>query len=339
LAPRLLRYLFFNTLKRFLGSLALLLVIYISIDMVEASSITRSGGVDLLSAYPFKIPSIVTHILPLAAALGVLLSYSHLACAGEWDAMQLAGLSPLRLATALMIVPLAVTMLSVPLTGSFAPALLAIYESRTASESVETKRRGWFRKGEWLVRGFGGNESGESLVIGRDREGRATAWSRSFARGEAVSWRRGKGWTDDRVHPVDLSTEGISVPPVAGAFGLVGASVTSAELDETAKNLEDHGLNSLPLRAQTVLRSALSSACLIVPVLGLLLAMLLRSIRATRLVPLSIAVAAIYWLVLATAWNGASIGSWPCSTVSFGVPGLFAIFAFGMMIRVSLRRI
>ncbi len=302
--------------------------------MVEATSITRSGGVDVLSAYPFKIPSIVTHILPLAAALGALLSYSHLACAGEWDAMLLAGLSPLRLATALMIVPLAATMLSVPLTGSLAPALLAVYESRTVSESVETERRGWFRKDEWLIRGSGGNERGTSLAIGRDREGRATEWSLS-----GVSWRRGQGWTDDRVHPAGLSTEGISVPPVAGAFGLVGASLTNAELDETAKRLEDHGLNSLPLRAQTVLRSALSSACLIVPVLGLLLGMLSRSIRATRLVPLSIAVAAVYWLVLATAWNGASMGSWPCATVSFGVPGFFAILAIGLMIRVGLRRI
>ncbi len=339
MAPQLAGYLFVITLKRFLGSLALLLVIYISIDMVEATSIARSGGVDVLCAYPFKIPSIVTHILPLAVALGVLLSYSHLACEGEWDAMLLVGLSPLRLATALMIVPLAVTVLSVPLNGSLAPALLAVYESRTVSESVETERRGWFRKDEWLIRESGGDERGTSLAIGRDREGRATAWSLSNAHGKGVSWRRGQGWTDDSAHPAGLSTEGLSVPPVAGAFGLVGASLTNAKLDETAKDLEDHGLNSLPLRAQTVLRSALSSACLIVPVLGLLIGMLSRSIRATRLVPLSIAVAAVYWLVLATAWNGASMGSWPCATVSIGVPGLFAILAIGLMIRVGLRRI
>ena len=358
MAPLLAGYLFLITLKRFLGSLALLLVIYISIDMVEATSIARSGGVDVLYAYPFKIPSIVTHVLPLAAVLGALLSYSHLACEGEWDAMLLAGLSPLRLATALMIVPLVVTMLSVPLTGSLAPSLLAVYESRTAPESVETERREWFRKGEWLIRESGGSERKTSLAIGRDREGRVTAWSRSYvdsnpipafpcegkgkmmeAGFKAVSWRRGQGWTDDSAHPAGLSTEGLSAPPVAGAFGLVGASYTNAELDETAKELEDHGLNSLPLRAQTVLRSALSSACLIVPVLGLLLAMLSRSIRATRLVLLSIAVAAVYWLVLATAWNGATMGSWPCATVSIGGPGLFAILAIGLMIRVGLRRI
>ncbi len=310
--------------------------------MVEATSIARSGGADVLYAYPFKIPSIITHILPLAAALGVLLSYSHLACAGEWDAMLIAGLSPLRLATALMIVPLAVILLSVPLTGSLAPALLAVYESRTAPESVETERHGWFRKGEWLIRESEGDERRTNLAIGRDREGRATTWSLSHAGRDpipAVSWRRGQGWTDDSAHPAGLSTEGLSVPPVAGAFGLVGASYTNAELVETAKELEDHGLNALPLRAQTVLRSALSSACLIVPLLGLLLGMLSRSIRATRLVPLSIAVAAVYWLVLATAWNGASMGSWPCATVSIGVPGLFAILAIGLMIRVGLRRI
>ena len=125
MAPRLLRYLVFITLKRFLGSLALLLVIYISIDMVEATSIARSGGVDVLYAYPFKIPSIVTHILPLAAALGALLSYSHLTCAGEWDAMLLVGLSPLRLAAALMIVPLAVTVIG-GLTVATALTLIVI---------------------------------------------------------------------------------------------------------------------------------------------------------------------------------------------------------------------
>ena len=339
MAPRLLGYLVSITLKRFVGSLALLLVIYISIDMVEATSIARSGGIDGLGAYPFKIPSIVTHILPLAMALGALLSYSHLTCAGEWDAMLLVGLSPLRLATALMIVPLVVTILSVPFTGSLAPALLAVYESRTVPESVQTERRGWFREDEWLIRRSGGNERGTSLAIGRDREGRADVWSRSLAPGESVSWRRGQGWADDNAHPTGLSNEALSVTPVAGAFGLVGASLTNAELEETAEKLEDHGLNSFPLRAQTVLRSALSSACLIVPLLGLLLGMLSRSIRATRLVPLSIAVAAVYWLVLATAWNGASMGSWPCATVSIGVPGLFAILAIGLMVRIGLRRI
>lgn len=305
-------------LIRSLGALAVLTLLYASVDMVEAGSVAQIGALALLGAYVLKVPTIVTQLLPMALAFGTLLTVAGLRRNGEWDAMALAGLSPVRIAARLLTIPLAATALAYVLSSNWAPASMTGYESALGMEPVAPS--GWVQDGGEMARV--GEEGDDGLLrLALDDSGRVVRW-RFRSGGQAWSWSEADGWMRGTQRlGNDLPTKGI-VLPARGMDGMVGASWTSARLRELAARLEEAGLDSRPLRAQLSLRVALIAACALVPAIALLLSLFGDTTRAARLMVLGLAVSTAYWLMVVIAWNGSLWGTWGEGVLGWGVPGI-----------------
>jgi lipopolysaccharide export LptBFGC system permease protein LptF len=338
LSLRLTGYIVLLTLARCAGALVILTLLYVSVDMVEATSAARASALDVLGAYAFKLPTVVSHVLPMAVAFGALITLSYLRRFGEWDALRLAGLSPLRLAAALLLVPAMSAALAMANAGSWAPAAMRRYEEIAGWAPPDRGDRGrWSRDGDRLVRVGGG--AGGLLVVERDRSGAATGWSRGSEGGRGLGWEEGRGWSA-LGRPLEAPEGGVVAPRVeAWSGGLAGQALSSDGIAALATELEGRGLDAGPLRAQLSLRFALAAACLIVPAIGLLLALNGTSHRASRMVLTGLAASAFYWLAVVVAWNGAIWGAWSERVLGVGVPlmGLAAAIAAGLVAALSGR--
>jgi len=339
LSLRLTGYIILLTLARCAGALGILALLYVSVDMVEATSAARASALDVLGAYAFKLPTVVSHVLPMALAFGALLTLSYLRRFGEWDALRLAGLSPLRLAAALLLVPAMTAALAMANAGSWAPAAMRRYEELAGWTPPDGEDRGrWSRDGDRLVRA--GGAAGGVVVVERDRSGAATGWSRGSENGRGLGWEEGRGWSALE-RPPEAPEGGVAAAPRVEAWsgGLAGQALSSDGIAARATELEGRGLDAGPLRAQLSLRFALAAACLIVPAIGLLLALNGTSHRASRMVLTGLAASAFYWLAVVVAWNGAIWGAWSERVLGVGVPltGLAAAIAAGLAAALSGR--
>jgi hypothetical protein len=61
-----------------------------------------------------------------------------------------------------------------------------------------------------------------------------------------------------------------------------------------------------------------------------------REFRATRHAALAIIAAALYWLIVATFWNGVIHGAWSAEWLTFGAPGLFGAVTLAVFALVRL---
>jgi lipopolysaccharide export LptBFGC system permease protein LptF len=330
---RLYRYLALTTLPRFTGALLLVCVVYASIDLVEAGSLTRVPAGQLLGAYPLKFPSIAAQMLPLALLFGVLLALSSLRLHGEWDALRSAGLSPLRLSPGLLAVPLLGVLVGLPLIEWLAPAGLARYQAAVGAAPLdEAGRPRWSVEPDGALTRTGGGDTAP-LVIERDENGRAVSFEE-----DGRSWRRGRGWGIAGDAASSAAAVVVADIPTPAPGQLAGSSLTRFELSRTIHALESSGRDASPWAAQGALRLALIAACLVVPLLGLMIALGWSEGRASRLIALGLLVGAAYWLALATAWNGAVLGVWSVLWVSAGVPVLFGVLALLAGVRVARLR-
>jgi lipopolysaccharide export LptBFGC system permease protein LptF len=320
---RLQRYLAAVTLPRAGGALLLICLVYGSIDLVEAGSLTEVEAGELLLAYPAKLPAIAAQMLPLALLFGVLLAVSSLRRGGEWDALRSAGLSPVRLSPGLLAIPLLGTVLAVPLVEWLGPRGIEHYQASVGwGSSGEEERGRWtVSAGGSLVRLDGGGAP--QISIGRDADGRVVEYRIAGAR----VWRRGAGWSSEAASIASPSDPGQAGAASAGLGQPAGAELTRADLERIVDDLERSGQDASALVSQGALRIALIAACLLVPLLGLLLAFGWNEGRASRLIALGLAVGAAYWLAVATAWNGAVLGAWSALWISAGVPVAFAVLS------------
>jgi hypothetical protein len=326
---RLFAYAWRVALVRAAGAFALLLGMYVLVDGVESASAARVSLSRMASLYPYKLPLIAAHVAPVAVSIAVVLGLGALRRRGEWDAAAAAGIAPRAMLGGLLAVPFACALAAVPLVHSAAPLALARYEAGTfPAAAPRIEGRHWLRDGRRLER-VRDTRPGAALEIEieRDDGGRALAWDGPCGDGERrCSWRRAGAWEKSggperrAVLPREIPRE-----PVPTAYGLVGASLTSARLAALAGALERQGQTAFGLKAERSLRTALAAACAIVPALALLLAIASGTTRDARLVGIGLGAAALYWLALSLAWNGASSGALCARWVDTGVPLSMAI--------------
>ncbi len=331
---RITRYLAGNVLTRSVSTLALLVTVYAAIDFVETSSLHDEPLSHLLFAYPFRIPMIISQVMPLALALGVLLALASSRSRGEWDAMRAAGISPFSLAKNLLIVPLLGVLVSMPILAEIAPrALLAWRSGFVQGASKQAALPGWCKEDSNLVKEA--DSTGTHIVIGRSGDGSPLSWTRSDPAIPSGSvWQPEQGWRSKdvrklrttRCSPLDERVQ------LNASMSLPGASLSVKQLLAATSAARSKGLQDAPLRAELALRIALAAACLIVPLLGLGLGLLGEESRSTRLVARGLIAAAVFWLSLVAVWNGASLGVWSPNWVAVGVPlfysaiGISAVF-------------
>ncbi|MCP4676264.1 MAG: LptF/LptG family permease [Deltaproteobacteria bacterium] len=321
-AMRITRYLAGNVLTRSVLTLALVVTVYAAIDFVETSSLHDAPLTQLLFYYPLRIPMIVSQVLPLALSLGVLLALASSRSRGEWDAMRAAGISPAILAKSLLVIPLVGVLVSLPILAEIAPrALLAWHSGFIQDASKSIPLPSWCKEGSNLIKEAGPN--GTHIIIGRSTEGSPLLWTRSdptFPKGDV--WRPEHGWqlADVRKPHIARCSSLDERVRLTSSMSLPGASLTVKQLLAATSKARSKGLRDAPLRAEMALRIALAAACLIVPLLGLGFGLLGEESRSTRLVARGLIGAAVFWLSLAAAWNGASLGAWSPNWVAIGVP-------------------
>jgi len=331
---RLTGYLFLFSLRRFAGTFGVLLLIYCAVDFVEASSLVTGDLWALFCAYPFKLPSVITHILPPACAIGAVVALANLRSSGEWNAFMAAGLSPFRLVFSLLLISLICAVLIWPITQTLAPLAYSQYEVAAGlvnSDAAELSSN-WSRDGAWLIRRSG---DGAVLAVERSGTGRAIRWQK-FKQGSLNAGRELIfSWSDDDGFSVG-DVEGRRYPffnsvpelPHASIDGLFAADRTSADLESLSIELRTHGLSSTALDVQILLRRSISVSCLMVTAIALMFSLLCSHCREVALVGLALFVSAAYWLLLFAVQNGTLAGAFSSAWLFPGVPIVTAGIAF-----------
>jgi lipopolysaccharide export LptBFGC system permease protein LptF len=338
---RLVVYLWRLALVRLAGVFALLLGVYVLIDAIESASSARLPLAAILTAYPFKLPLVAAHVAPLACTLSVLLAFGALRRRGEWDAAAAAGIPPIRLLAGLVAIPCAIALAALPLVHRLAPASLARFEQRTSSDP---ERRGaprswWAAEGRALIKWRSADGDPRiDIAIERGEDGRAISWRGACPEGRVCGAWRGGVWRTGSLPPSSALGAGKpSRAPSPSSYGFVGASLTSSEIRDLARDLEASGQGAHALRAELALRTAVAAGTAIVPALALILAFAFGTARETRLVGVGLVTAAAYWVALATAWNGAALGVLSPAWVFAGVPIAFAVVTAAVTARVFVR--
>jgi lipopolysaccharide export system permease protein len=141
LAPTIDRFLAAQFLGPFLVSLAAFTIAYLLGDMFDRfSDLIRYGGFGLLGLeyFAFKLPLIVSQLLPVASLAGALLGFALLNRAGEVLACQQLGISRLEMAFPVLVVAALISMFDFTLSETVVPS--ATREARYLYE-VELKKR------------------------------------------------------------------------------------------------------------------------------------------------------------------------------------------------------
>lgn len=322
---KLVRYLAALVARSSAAALAVLLLLYASVDLVEAGSIAGVDAGTLLAAYAMKLPHITAQLLPMALAFGAVVALAGLRRHGEWNAMALTGISPARIGGAMLAVPLLASIPALLLSFILAPAAMAGYEKALGIEPVPAA--GWsLLKDGGISRQSSGEGAGGNLRVDIGPSGEVLRWRTVGPHGVSWIWERGAGFSRGRSEEIDgdLREAPILVMPSAGMDGMVASSWSSSALRDLAGKLEAAGLDPRPVRAQLALRTALVLACVIVPALAVFLALFGSTHRISRLLPMALAVCAFYWANVVVAWNGALWGAWGAWVLAWGVPALGA---------------
>jgi lipopolysaccharide export LptBFGC system permease protein LptF len=327
---RLTHYLAANVLTRSLVACVLSVVVYTAIDLVEASSLAGASDA-LVTAYLFKLPSVLVHVLPLAVLVGAQLTLASMRNSGQWDAMRSSGLSPLKLIGSLLIVPCGAVVLSFFLATWIAPMGMSVWQDRLglSSDKATTQQVG---SAKWMMRNGILIRHGEDfdLRIERSLDGRPMNLVETrldSEDGTDMVWKNGRGWQRE-IH-VETADGGESNALLQEAYalsttGILGDSLTAADLFTVIPLAAKRGLNAAPLKAEAALRVALIAACIVLPLLCLGMSIGRETSTASRLVGLGIAAAVVYWLCLAIVWNSAVAGVLAPYWIYAVVPLLFA---------------
>jgi lipopolysaccharide export LptBFGC system permease protein LptF len=145
--------------------------------------------------------------------------------------------------------------------------------------------------------------------------------------GTDMVWKHGRGWQKEiRVKNADGGDSNALLQEAyaLSATGILGNSLTAADLFTVIPLAAERGLNAAPLKAEAALRVALIAACIVLPLLCLGMSIGRETSSASRLVGLGIAAAVAYWLCLAIVWNSAVAGVLAPYWVYAVVPLLFA---------------
>jgi lipopolysaccharide export LptBFGC system permease protein LptF len=327
---RLTRYLAANVFSRSLVACVLSVVVYAAIDLVEASSLAGASDA-LVIVYLFKLPSVLVHVLPLSVLVGAQLTLATMRDSGQWDAMRSCGLSPLKLIGSLLVVPCGAVVLSFFFATWIAPMGMAVWQNRLGLDSDKTKNQ-QVGSAKWIVRNGIFIKHGEDfdLRIARTPDGRPTnlvETRQGSVDGTDMVWKHGRGWQKEiRVKNADGGDSNALLQEAyaLSATGILGNSLTAADLFTVIPLAAERGLNAAPLKAEAALRVALIAACIVLPLLCLGMSIGRETSSASRLVGLGIAAAVAYWLCLAIVWNSAVAGVLAPYWVYAVVPLLFA---------------
>ena len=285
--------------------LLLFMTLYGVIDYVETASNARTT--ELYRAYGYKIPEMVSHILPLVLATGVLLTADAMRRRGEWTALLMAGVSTCRISGQLLALPLLLLPLSFFLIHSWAPHGMQAFESAIRFNGVQRMKQ--FLDGDTIVSEFPG---GERMRLQRKSDGR-------IRRFETVDGNTGRrihffGEAEDTTGkaPDEFNRSNQRMVPKRSVNGIFAASIPSPTLLEMVAPIRERGGTTKLIEATVALRHGQVLATALVPLLSLILFLLLfRYSSSFGAVVVAIVAAGLYFGLLMISWQ---------LTVAFSLP-------------------
>jgi len=342
----------------FLVSLAAFTIAYLLGDMFDRFSDLihyRGFGLVGIEYFAFKLPLIVSQLLPMASLAGVLLGFALLNRSGEVLACQQLGISRLEMAFPVLVMAALISVADFTLSETIVPG--ATREARYLYE-VELKKRqlkGVFANHSIWVRLPDGFVSADrydphtTMLYGVTLYRIAADYSlRGIMHAQTARWN-GRGWVPGNPTAYQLSRNGsVSGQDQAPIFG---ASLKPAdlsllrldpeefslwELERYLRDLKRNGLDPGGYLVDRDLKYAMPLACMIMVALGIALSLdpLPRHLSLGRSFGFALAIGFGYWLVFGlTSSLGRSavipawVGAWTPNLI-FAVLGC-AIFLLG----------
>ena len=323
----LYRYLLSKALIRFGVLTALLMLLYAAIDYIE--TVSNSGVVDLYRVYGYRIPEILTYLLPLSLSAAILLTIADCRQKGEWHALQMAGMSTWRLHGALLLLPL--LLLPVMWFGVhiWGPEATASFERAVHHRGLLPMTH--YRQGNWMV---STSVDGAQLEVLRNSSGRARQlWMIESGTGNVIHhWESASvGETDRMVVAPGIKHRGDTpLMPQYSTNGIPGASVTTGALRAMMAALQLAGGNARALEATIAIRNSIFSATLLVPLVAAILFLFAAHLKTMfAAVSVAVGVSGAYWGILMLAW------AW-LTKVREGVPWIPGVAALCLLFCVGV---
>lgn len=357
LSPTIDRFIAVQFFGPFLVCLAGFTATYMLGDLFDRfDELLRRGGLGLvgLEYFLFKLPLMVSQLLPVASLAGVLLGLALLNRSGEVLACQQLGISRLEMATPILCVALLISVFDFALSETIVPTATRkanyIYQielQRRKIIGIFANRRIWVRVRDGFISAEKYDDKHRELR-GINLYRLAADYSlRDIVRAKSAAWV-GRGWLPDDVRALGVRPDGSVVAGSAGHFSLaVNPDDLSLlrmnpdefslwELNRYIRGLQREGLDPGGYFVDRDLKYAMPLACLIMVALGLTLNLdpLPRHSSLGRSFGLAIAIGFAYWVIFGlTSSLGRSdvLPAWLAAWIpnlTFAIVAV-AIFLFG----------
>jgi lipopolysaccharide export system permease protein len=359
LSPVLDRFLGGQFFGPFLVCLGAFTIAYLVGDMFDRfNDLIRYGGFGVLGLeyFAFKIPLIVSQLLPVACLAGVLLGFALLNRSGEVLACQQLGISRLEMALPVLAVAAVIAVFNFALNETVVP--LATRQARYLYE-VQLKKRelkGVFANQRIWVRVRNGFLSADRYDTPTQSLRGVTVYQlgpdfslRNIVHAQSATWN-GKSWTPDATNTnFSLGNNGAvstAARPVVFGESLKPSDLSLLkldpeefslwELDHYIRDLRNKGLDPGGYIVDRDLKYAMPLSCLIMVALGIALSLdpLPRHMSLGRSFGMAIGIGFGYWLAFgltSSLGRSAIIPAWIAAwtpNVIFATLA-FSIFLFG----------
>jgi lipopolysaccharide export LptBFGC system permease protein LptF len=295
LSPVLVRYLCAVVLRWSSILLAVLIAVYLSIDVVETSSLLRVSPWTILAAAIWRLPQVVNHVLPVATTLGVLLALSTLLRQGEWKSIPAAGISPWKAVAAMQIIPALAVCVHALFIHGVTPVAMERFNAITGQHPERRAER--YLSGERMVLPM---EPDRVIVLTR-RNGRAMFLERGQDTGTMEScWNRDRGWSRTDCPPSSAQLPPPPQIPVAAANGVVAGSLSTPALCRLIPVVARAGEDTRGLQSELIIRYLLTPSCLLLALLCVAVALRIRAESPAAMAVIGIGICAVYWVGLVT---------------------------------------
>ncbi|MGH7916473.1 MAG: LptF/LptG family permease [Candidatus Binataceae bacterium] len=358
LSPTMDRFLAGQFFGPFLVCLAAFTVAYLLGDMFDRfNDLIHYGGFGLLGLeyFGFKIPLIVSQLLPVACLAGVLLGFALLNRSGEVLACQQLGISRLEMVVPVLLVAALISMFDfalsetvVPYTTREARYLYEVQLKKRELKGVFANRRIWVRVRDGFLSADRYDTKTQTLRDVTLYDIGAKYQVRNIIHAGTAHWN-GHAWMPAGTTDLKLARNGVVTaidrsrgfgsdvkPSDLSLLKLAPDEFSLWELDRYIHDLRSKGLDPGGYFVDRDLKYAMPLACVIMAALGVALSLdpLPRHLSLGRSFGLAIGIGFGYWLAFGLTSSLGRSGIMPAwvaawlSNMTFAIIAL-SIFLFG----------
>ncbi|MBN2801875.1 MAG: LptF/LptG family permease [Deltaproteobacteria bacterium] len=299
--------------------LIVLLLLYSVIDIVELGSRNEESYTSLLLSYWYKIPYMISQLLPLSLFIGGLLSAGGLKKRGEFTVIWSTGNSFYTPVISFGAAAVLFTFFNYFIINDISPFMMAKLDKANNKSPVIFLDT--YVSGSDIVTADC-NDTSTQYIIRRKYGEAVNLYMQDKNNGTLISrWNKKKGWKNDDEKKIRLP-ETVFTPAI-GDDGVVGRSLKTDYLKHIVKKFSRSGIDLRQVKAVIVLRNVTACLSFFIPVTGWFLGYIFNLMTPLKAIFFGVVSSAAFWLLLAFVWTGSTLG---VISVSFiWVPGVLAI--------------